>query len=209
MDGIAVSTATLLSRPAKNQPVLTMALCVAAILFHVMPESGRELFYFDPGQLRMGNLGGLVFSHWLHVDWPHLTWNVAALALLGGMLERQSRALYCASLVAGTVAVDVLLLSPLSTVERYCGLSGVLNAVLGCLLYVMWLRTRSRIVIAVAALALSKITVEMVYQQSLFTEIAWPPYSAAHLAGVLAAVILCVIVSWSLSIQGRIARSAG
>ncbi len=183
--------------------MLTMALCVAAILFHVMPESVRELFYFDAGQLRAGSLGGLVFSHWLHVDWPHLAWNVAALALLGGMLELQSRALFCASLMVGTVAVDVLLLSPLSEVERYCGLSGVLNAVLGCLLYVVWLRTRSRIVIAVAALALSKIMVEMVYQESLFTEIAWPPYPAAHLAGVLAAVILCVIVHWGLSAKGN------
>lgn len=168
------------------KPFLTLALCLLAAFLIFFPEPIKTLIYFDYQLLASGSLWQLVSGHWMHADGQHLMWNVFGLAILGCMIERHSRALLLLSLGMGMLAVDLLLLSPFSELQRYCGLSGVLNTLLGVALYCRWRETKSALIPVIGALCLTKIFVEIQAGQSLFTDISWPPYPLAHLAGLLA-----------------------
>ena len=153
----------------------------------LLPSAAHEVLYFDYRVLAGGNWLGLISGHWIHADAPHLAWNVSALAVLAALIEARSRRLLACSIIVGMACVDLLLLSPLSELQRYCGLSGLLNTLLGVVLYLFWRETRSRLVITVGILCLAKIALEMYFGQSVFTDITWPPFVMAHLAGMLAA----------------------
>jgi rhomboid family GlyGly-CTERM serine protease len=174
-------------------PVLTALLCALAGGLALLPSTVQASLYFDQNHLLAGNWTGLLSGHWLHVDTEHLVWNVGALAVLATMIEQYSRRLLLLSILAGTVSIDLLLLSPLGDVTRYCGLSGVLNTLLGVALFLLWKRTRSHMIVLVGMLCALKITVEMRSGQSLFTNISWPPYAAAHLAGLIATPIALLL----------------
>lgn len=167
-------------------PILTILFCGLAGVLALLPPQVQAGLYFDRQHLAAGHWIGLLSGHWLHADTAHLAWNVIALLVLGSLVERQSRRLLAGSILAGTAGVDLLLLSPLSELARYCGLSGVLNSLLGVALFLQWRETRSWTVLPVALLCILKIAVEIALGQSLFTDISWPPYAPAHLAGLLA-----------------------
>jgi rhomboid family GlyGly-CTERM serine protease len=166
-------------------PLITLGLCILACGLALLPVEMREALYFNYDQWGRGNWLGLVSGHWIHVDGQHLLWNVAALAVLGAMIEVRSRPLLLWSLFVGMAGVDLLLLSPLSDLMRYCGLSGLLNTLLGVALCELWRDTRSRMVITIGLFWVVKIALEMQSGQSLFTDISWPPFAPAHLAGAL------------------------
>ena len=158
-----------------------------------LPLTVRESLYFDYSSLVAGNWIGGVSGHWIHVDTEHLIWNVGALAILSSLIEVHSRGLLLWSILVGVASVDLLLVSPLSDVARYCGLSGALNTLLGVALFLLWKPTRSRLVLLIGALCLLKIAIEIVLGDSLFTEIGWPPYAPAHLAGIIATPIALLL----------------
>ncbi len=181
------------SGPAARLPLLSLALGVAACLLMALPPALREQLYFDRSLLFGGNPAGLVTGHWLHAGLEHLAWNVTALVVLAAMLEQYSRRLLVGGLCVGMLAVDLLLLSPWCELQRYCGLSGLLNTLLGLVLYLQWRDTRSPMVLFIALACLAKIALEVLSGQSLFTEIDWPPFAAAHLAGITGAALM---VAW-------------
>lgn len=168
-------------------PTATLSLCLLACGLALLPSAIQTFLLFDMQQLQSGNAVGLVTGHWIHADREHLIWNVSALAILGALVEVHSRRLLIIGLMAGTVAVNLLLLSPFTDINQYCGLSGILNTLMGLVLFVLWLRTHSRIVIGVGILCLLKIVVEVVWAKSLFTSTSWPPFALAHFAGLAAA----------------------
>jgi len=152
-----------------------------------LPADVHEALYFNRLSLTQGNATGLFAGHWIHADFQHLLWNVTALGIIAAMIESRSRLLLLGSIVIGMVCVNLLLLSPLSSLQRYCGLSGLLNTLFGVVLLLKWRDTRSPLVLCIGTLALFKIALEMISGQSVFTDISWPPYAASHLAGVLGA----------------------
>lgn len=173
----------------KSFPFLSLLLCAFTGLVMLLPDSVKLLLQYDYQGVLSSEYWRLFSAHWLHSDLSHLSWNVAGLILLGSIVERRSRVLLIAGLLVGMVGVDLLLLSPLGTVQRYCGLSGVLNALLGLVLYCYWRETRSLAVIVSALLCSAKIFIEMFTGDAIFSHISWPPYPAAHLAGLLAAPV--------------------
>lgn len=174
----------------KKLPMLTTALAVLTSLLMFLPETVHQLLYFDHQQLAQGQLWRLLTGHWIHADSGHLIWNVLALVVLSAMIERRSRHLLQLSLGIGIVCVDILLVSPFSTLQLYCGLSGVLNTLLGVALYIYWRETGSSLVILAAILCLAKVALEVGAGQSIFTDISWPPFALAHLAGILGAPVV-------------------
>jgi rhomboid family GlyGly-CTERM serine protease len=174
-------------------PVLTALLCTLAGGLALLPATVQASLYFDQAHLLAGNWAGLLSGHWMHVDTGHLIWNLGALAVLAAMIEQYSRRLLLMSILAGTLSIDLLLLSPLGDVARYCGLSGVLNTLLGVALFLLWQRTRSLMSLLVGTLCALKIAVEIRSGQSLFTNVSWPPYAAAHLAGLIATPIALLL----------------
>ena len=169
----------------KRIPIVSLLLAVISLLLMTLSQEWHELLYFDTEQLQHGMPFGLVTAHWIHVDSQHLAWNVGALLFIAAGIEWHSRGLLLSSIVIGMVCVDLLLLSPLSDLQRYCGLSGVLNTLFGSLLYLYWRQTRSPFILIIACLALIKIALEVRSGQALLTDISWPPFAMAHLAGIL------------------------
>jgi rhomboid family GlyGly-CTERM serine protease len=170
-------------------PKLTLSLILLMTGLMLVPQY-HDLLYFEQNSVLSGSWWRLLSGHFIHTDWEHWFWNTAAFAVLGSYLEQKSSTLMVAGLLVGMVSVDILLLSDLTQISRYCGLSGVLNTLLVLALYRYWKQTRSGWVIVAGSICLAKLTLELLTGTSLLTHIAWPPFPPAHLAGTLAGVLL-------------------
>jgi rhomboid family GlyGly-CTERM serine protease len=153
-------------------PILTLGFLLITAGLHWFLQD-KSLFYFSARDIVAGEIWRVVTGHFMHADMEHLLWNCLGLAVLGTLIEIRSRRLLWAALVAGMVCVSILLLSPFSQLEYYCGLSGVLNALLLVALWQEW--------------------------RSLLTHISWPPYAWSHVAGLFGGSITI----WGMSRDGR------
>jgi rhomboid family GlyGly-CTERM serine protease len=170
-------------------PKLTVGAVLLTTIMMAIPRL-HSLFYFELSSVMSGEWWRLLSGHLVHADWEHWFWNVAALAVLGSYLEKRSIYLWFQGILTGIASVNILLLSGWSQVTRYCGLSGMLNTLLVLALYQYWQETRSGWVIAIAFICLSKLVLELFFGTSLLTDISWPPFPFAHLAGTLVGVLL-------------------
>lgn len=175
------------SQWVRQIPWLSLGMAGVSLLLLLLPLDLREALYYDSAALGNDQYWGLISGHWMHVDRQHALWNAAALAILGSTIERRSRGQLFGALLFGILGVDLLLVSPMGTVQRYCGLSGVLNTLLGVVLWLYWRETRSRLVPLIGILCTIKIAVEMQLGGALLTSPGWPPFAHAHLAGLLSA----------------------
>lgn len=201
---------------ASKFPWLTLTLSgLMAALFVALGPAPAEWIY-DRGAITNGEWWRLISGHWLHSDPAHLGWNLGAFVLLGCLVERRSRSTLILSLALGTFAVDLTLWTFLSELERYCGLSGVLNSVFLVALTAAHPTAARRskddwLLLSVALLSLGKILVELVSGQALFTDTAWPSVPAAHLAGWLAGLTMIVAraISFHDSLSSRTTDTNG
>lgn len=170
-------------------PRLTIGLIIIlAGLYFLVPDN--TLLYFSADDIATGELWRIVSGHFIHADLKHLLWNCLGLAVLGTLIEQHSRTQWWAALVVGIVSVSALLLSPISQLDNYCGLSGVLNTLLLVLIWLEWRLTRSWLMIVIACGSIAKVVVEVYLGESLMTNISWPPYAWSHVAGLAGGLIV-------------------
>jgi len=170
-------------------PALTLGLLVIVTGLHwLVPE--QTLLYFSATDIARGETWRIISGHFMHADAKHLMWNCLGLAVLGTLIEQRSRSMLLAALVAGVIAVSVLLLSPFSQLQFYCGLSGVLNTLLLVALWLEWRTSPSLLVLVIACGCVAKVMVEVSLGVSLLTDISWPPYAWAHLAGLMGGLVI-------------------
>ncbi len=179
----------------RNRPWITIGLSALMLSLLMLPPDLQSALYLKSDELTAVSLVCWVSGHFIHADVQHLIWNLIAFGVLGGILERRSKATLLASLAVGIVAVDLLLLSPLGTVQYYCGLSGVINTLLGVALWVLWKESQNRMIVIVAMANMLKITLEVIIGVSLLTDISWPPYPLSHLAGFLASPLVFLLIA--------------
>ncbi|MBV2127360.1 MAG: rhombosortase [Candidatus Thiodiazotropha sp. (ex Ctena orbiculata)] len=172
-------------------PKLTVGAVLITAVLMAMPQHHGH-FYFDLSPVMSGEWWRLLTGQLIHSDWEHWFWNAAALAVLGSYLEQQSKYLWFQGMLAGMISINLLLLSDWSQITRYCGLSGALNTLLAVALFHYWRETRSAWVIVAALVSMSKLMIELLSGTSLLTQLSWPPFPPAHLAGTLAGVILII-----------------
>ena len=175
-------------------PLTTISIAAVSSLLMLLPADWHHFIYFNWNAITQGDFWSLVSGHFIHADVSHWFWNCLAALIVGAFIEFRSRRLLLASLGAGLLSVNMLLVSPFSDVSVYCGLSGVLNSLLIVALWLFWRETQSRWVIITGILCTGKILIEILAQQSLLTQITWPPYAPAHLAGAIggAVTVWCV-----------------
>lgn len=190
-----------------NVPCLTFTFVVIAWAVHFLPLD-PALMYYGSAEIASGEYWRYVTGHLVHADGDHLLWNSLGMLVLGVLVERRSRRLMALSLLAGVIAIDGLLL--ISGLDYYCGLSGLLNALLVAALWLEWRATRSVWVVTVAAACLLKVVVEIALGDSLLTRISWPPYAWSHLAGMVAgiSVVWLEIRAIGRRTPGRVLRVA-
>jgi rhomboid family GlyGly-CTERM serine protease len=167
-------------------PFLTTSALALVLAIHLLPFDTGTLF-FGTREIQDGQFWRLLTGHLVHADWNHLAWNALGLAVLGWLIERRSRRLLWLSLLAGTACVNTLLM--FSSLDYYCGLSGVLNALLVVALWLEWRSTGSWWVVTVALGCLMKVVLELSLDDALISQISWPPYAWSHLAGMAGGLI--------------------
>jgi len=174
-------------------PFRTLGLVLLLLGFYFLVPD-RQVFYFAADDIARGEIWRLVTGHLVHADLQHLGWNCLGLLVLGALLEQYSKTAWWAALFSGIASVSILLLSPVSHLDYYCGLSGVLNTLLLVVLWYEWRRTRSWIVVAVTLGAAAKTLIEVSSGESLLTHIDWPPYAWSHVAGLMGGALVVSVL---------------
>jgi len=109
--------------PSRPLPVVTAALCLAALGVHALGLG--DALQYERGAIAAGQIWRLFTGHLAHWSADHLVWDVAALALLGGLVERRGRGRYAGLLIAGGGAISLGLLVVDPGLAAYRGLSGL------------------------------------------------------------------------------------
>lgn len=176
---------------ARRAPWITLALMALASILYFSNGPAPEALVFDRHSIAGGELWRLVTGHWVHSDAQHALWNIAALGALGGLFECTLGWRLPVALATGLVAIDAWLWWSMPAITRYCGLSGMLNALLAAGLIVqLWRETRDPLVMLVGAGAVLKIVVESATGASAFTHTAWPGVPSVHAIGLVAGVLV-------------------
>jgi len=178
-----------------NQVPLTVWLVLAAVGIFCCPSASR-LAEYDRSLLGAGEVWRIVTCHLAHWNFDHLVWDTFALAVLGVMCERRTRAGWLICLIAASVAIPaaILLLQPeMATYRGLSGLDTALFAMLAVLvLHEKWSdRDWKQVAVVFVLLAgfAGKIAFELATGGTVFVDSAaghFTPAPLAHLVGVLA-----------------------
>jgi len=101
------------------------------IVFALGGDALRGLGRFERDGLIAGEIWRLITGHLVHLGWPHLWMNLAALAILVVLFERQLRARdWCGIGLVAALSIDAGLWWFESDLVWYVGLSGVLHGLM-------------------------------------------------------------------------------
>lgn len=174
-------------------PWLTgLAAAIAAGLWLLLGPAPQALV-FDRGAIADGELWRLVTGHLVHSDGRHALWDIGALVLIAYLMADQGWRREAIAAGAGMLAVNICLWWGLPELERYCGLSGVLNALVVVALADLWRRYRHPVFPAAGLLLVIKLAAEMAAGQSVFLNPAWPGVPLAHVAGCLGGLAFLIL----------------
>ena len=189
---------------SKNQgslslPWFTFGLSGLLIGLFLLGESAFQLLVWDRQAMLGADLWRLVTGHLVHTDLAHLTWNIGAYLILGGVLEslyrvsaRQQILLFL--LAAATVNAAVWGLRP--DLALYAGLSGVLNGYFILLFVYLWRIHHQKVTLLAGAGLLAKNGYEVLAGASVLNTSAWASVPEAHIAGALAGLAFCLTALW-------------
>ncbi len=174
-------------------PWLTGLVAVIAAGLWLLLGPAPEALVFDRSAIADGELWRLVTGHLVHSDGTHALWDIGALALIGYLMAGQGWRREAIAFGVGVLAVNLGLWWGLPGLERYCGLSGVLNTLMVVALADLWRRFRQPVFPAVGLLLTLKLGVEMAMGQSVLIEPDWPGVPLAHVAGCLGGLAFLMV----------------
>ncbi len=184
-------------------PCRTLGLGLTLALLYLLAGAAPEALVFSRERVLAGEYWRLVSGHLVHSGPAHLGWNLAALLVVGSLLEQRIGARWWAALAAGMAAIDGLLLC-WPALDAYCGLSGVLNTLLAVLLLDHLREPVARPWALATLLGMTvKIGVELHQGAALLTHTAWPAFAPAHLAGLLGALPVVTRQGWIAVFNGH------
>jgi membrane associated rhomboid family serine protease len=180
--------------------VCTLAFVCAAALVSAGPAEWRAPLVLERQAVLGGELWRILTGHLWHGEAALAMWDLGALALLGGWVERRSRAELLAALGLGALlsGVAVLLLRP--DLASYQGSSALASALLVTECLRLWAHGSDPFVRVAAALGLLVLAAKVVLESvGLWTSPALggpgglESVAVAHLAGALAGgLVRCV-----------------
>jgi rhomboid family GlyGly-CTERM serine protease len=186
-----------------GRPWLTFGLVALAAGLGWGFGAAPEALTYDREAIAAGEIWRLLTGHFVHSDPGHLAWNAAALYLIGSLLEDFGRRQMGAAIIGGIAAVDLALWFGMPDLEQYCGLSGMLNALLVVTLAEGWQRTRHLLFAGAALVSVLKLVVEAMMGHGLLVQTAWPSTPMAHVAGFLGGTLLWIWTARSAPHCGR------
>lgn len=186
MNTLATGAST---RGGTTPPWLTGLLLAAAAGLWLYFGPAPEALVFDRAALAQGEWWRWLTGHLVHSDGQHALWDIAALGLIGGLMERNGPWRMAAATLAGLVAVNSCLMWCLPQLDRYCGLSGVLNTLFVVALADLWRQRRHPAIPMAGLILILKLALEMATHQSLVADLRWPSVPEAHLAGCVGGLV--------------------
>jgi len=173
------------SHGSRGLPWLTALLAAAATALWAVLGPAPDFLVFDRTAIANGEIWRLITGHLVHSDTGHALWNISALVVLGLLMEPRGRLHMVTAAGIGMLAVSSGLWWYMPELERYCGLSGMLNTLFVVLLADLWRCHRHPVFVVVAFALTGKLLAEMLTQQSLVITTAWPTVPLSHLAGCI------------------------
>jgi rhomboid family GlyGly-CTERM serine protease len=169
----------------------TLALALAAVGVYLILGPIPEGLILDRS-IPLGAEPWRPFSaHLAHSDPAHLLLDVAGLLLVGWLYEPVLRGRMSTLLLLGMPSIvgAVMLLEP--GVAAYCGLSGIVNLIVGAGLIAAWrAEPRDPLAIVFAVAVAAKVLLECLTGQAVFSDTAWASVHSAHATGFLIGVML-------------------
>lgn len=187
------TTAMRMGQGSSALPWWSLSLATSATLIWLVFGAAPEGWLFDRAAIEQGEWWRLFSAHWVHSDPVHAAWDIAALLVLGLLLEPRLHWRLPLLLLGGSIAVDVWLWWGMPELSYYCGLSGILNTLLAFGMLYWWRHERHPLLLVMVGLAALKIILEIAAGQALLTRTAWPSVPSAHAAGFLGGVALASV----------------
>jgi len=175
-------------------PWRTLLLTAIAICAYLTLGPAPDGWVFERTAIAGGEWWRLLTGHWVHSDPQHALWDIAALLVFGLLFEPRLGWRLPLALLLATAGVDAWLWWGQPDLQRYCGLSGILNGLLAAGLYRMWRDVHHPVVLLTAAAAVLKILIEARAGEALFTHTAWASTPLAHAAGFLSGMALALLL---------------
>lgn len=132
----------------------------------------------------------LITGHLVHSSSSHLLWDLCVFIGASWYLERHSPALLLPSWLMGMATVNLLLMSPLSELSYYCGLSGLLFAPLIVTLFKFQKQVGGLTGYLPLLVTGAKLGWELLSSEHFLVQSDWAPYPDAHLAGLTGGLLL-------------------
>jgi rhomboid family GlyGly-CTERM serine protease len=193
---MTAALASIVGQGRLKLPWLTFAVAALTVALHVVLGPADAWLILDRTGLAAGEAWRVLTGHFVHLDGPHLFWNVFALVAIGGVLETElalPRAALLAAFAAGAAAVGLWVGVFMPELARYAGLSGVLNTLFAVAVVRAWRQTRHWVFIVFGVGALAKILFELAWGHSLVVAAHWSSVPEAHLVGLIAGFILSAL----------------
>ncbi len=184
-------------------PWVTLMLAALVAGLYAALGPAPEPLLFEPARPAEAAPWRALTGHLVHSDLRHLAWNLAALLGLGTLYEAIAQPQpmrYLGLLLAAALAIDLWLWALAPELARYCGLSGVLNALLAALVWDCWRRSRHPIFLLIGLAAAAKILIEAALGGALLPTSEWQAVPGAHAAGFLAGAL------WALAAESAFPR---
>jgi rhomboid family GlyGly-CTERM serine protease len=181
----------------KTLPWLTLAVATCALVVWFVPAASGALA-FDRDAVAGGEWWRLFTGHLAHWTADHLTWDLAAFAVLGALVERRSRAVFLTTVGLSAVAISIVVWTVLPNLATYRGLSGIDSALFAAASATMLragISERCVVEIALPTLALLGLVAKCAFEihtgATLFVTAngAFVPVPLAHLAGLVVGLV--------------------
>lgn len=179
-------------------PAWTLLLCSIATVVFFLPSIGTILIY-DRKSILGGEWWRLITGNFVHYTVAHLTFDVAALLVVGTILEQQcNRYLWLVYFTAGT-AIGLVVYFVLPELRYYGGLSGIVTAAIVylCMSGINKLCDLRWLYLSVLVLVAIKIGVEFSSGTSLLVSMESQPFVSvpeSHLAGACTAFLVYLLI---------------
>ncbi|WP_415896181.1 rhombosortase [Neptuniibacter sp. PT34_22] len=174
-------------------PLITLSMIVSVLSIGLLSFSFPMLSWlcFDYALItEQHQYWRLITSHLVHSSTEHLFWDLITFTAAGVYLENRDPKLFIYGLLASLVTLSIYLLSPLTDIARYSGLSGILYAVI-CLAAWQWLREEKGFIAWLPLIAIAVKTVTEIFMlDTVFVTEGWEVFSEAHLVGAGTALLL-------------------
>jgi len=134
----------------------------------------------------------LVTGHLVHSSFNHLFWDLLAFSVASIYVESKSRTIYIVTTLLSITCLNLYLLSPLTNVAQYSGLSGVLYSVITVAAWQWQRKNRGLVGWVPLIIILMKTLLEIVRNDAVFVSEGWDLFEEAHLLGICAGSMISI-----------------